>query len=308
MSLPIHQEIKEKLRCFIKNNKIPNILFYGNNGSGKKTLLFEFINDIYNKNQETTQQLQPKPQNYNMDDLLFVIHCSHMKGIKFIRDELKLFAKTNINSNYGCHFKSVVLLNADKLTIDAQSALRRCIEIFNHNTRFFIVVEDKNKMLKPIISRFCEMYIPTPVLDGKEINLHSYKLENFHLISSTHTKTQIQKSINYITLFKKIQSLLKEPSIGETKTQSTPTTRLLQYAEELYENGYSANELSNMFLDRKQMTKLNTKEELKLYEFLMTFDIIKREIRNEKILIFFILHFLFIDKNFNYELLNSFMD
>ena len=40
--------------------------------------------------------------------------------------------------------------NADKLTIDAQSALRRCIELFSHNTRFFIVVEDKNKLLRPI--------------------------------------------------------------------------------------------------------------------------------------------------------------
>ena len=47
-------------------------------------------------------------------------------------------------------FKSIILLNADKLTIDAQSALRRCIEVFNHTTRFFIIVEDRYKLLKPI--------------------------------------------------------------------------------------------------------------------------------------------------------------
>ena len=65
------------------------------------------------------------------------VNCAHGKGIKFIREELKFFAKTNINLKEGEIFKSIVLLNADKLTIDAQSALRRCIELFNHTTRFF---------------------------------------------------------------------------------------------------------------------------------------------------------------------------
>ena len=42
-------------------------------------------------------------------------------------------------------------MNADKLTIDAQSALRRLIELFSHTTRFFIIIEDKYKLLKPIL-------------------------------------------------------------------------------------------------------------------------------------------------------------
>ena len=51
------------------------------------------------------------------------------------------------NSNETNRFKTIILSNADKLTIDAQSALRRCIELFSHTTRFFIIVEDKYKML-----------------------------------------------------------------------------------------------------------------------------------------------------------------
>ena len=58
---------------------------------------------------------------------------------------------------WGIFFKSIVLFNADKLTIDAQSALRRCIEQFSHTTRFFIVVEEQSKLLKPIVSRFCNI-------------------------------------------------------------------------------------------------------------------------------------------------------
>ena len=88
------------------------------------------------------------------------VNCAHGKGIKFIRDELKQFAKTNIQFDDNNLFKSIVMYNADELTIDAQSALRRCIELFSHTTRFFIVVENKHKLLKPILSRFCEIYVP----------------------------------------------------------------------------------------------------------------------------------------------------
>ena len=43
----IHQNIEEKLDYFIKNKKIPNILFHGPSGSGKRTLILKFIDNIY---------------------------------------------------------------------------------------------------------------------------------------------------------------------------------------------------------------------------------------------------------------------
>ena len=146
----MHQPIVEKLEYFHDNHKIPNILFHGPSGSGKKTIVRNFLNLIYGGNKD------------KIKDFVMSVNCAHGKGIKFIREELKFFAKTHINSNGGDMFKSIVLLNADKLTIDAQSALRRCIELFSHTTRFFIIVEDKYKLLKPILSRFCEMYVPEP--------------------------------------------------------------------------------------------------------------------------------------------------
>ena len=148
--LNIHQNIKDKLDSFHKNKRIPNIIFNGPSGSGKSKLVNDFITLIYDNNKE------------KIKDFVMYVNCAHGKGIKFIRDELKFFAKTHINSNGGDTFKSIILLNGDKLTMDAQSALRRCIELFSHNTRFFIIVEDKYKMLKPILSRFCEIYIPEP--------------------------------------------------------------------------------------------------------------------------------------------------
>ena len=50
-------------------------------------------------------------------------------GIKLIREDLKFFGKLVITKDL---FKTVVLYNGDKLTIDAQCALRRCIEVFSN--------------------------------------------------------------------------------------------------------------------------------------------------------------------------------
>lgn len=80
-----------------------------------------------------------------------IVNCAHSKGIGFVRNEIKSFAQTAI---IHVPFKSVVLLNADHLSADAQSALRRCMEQFSHTTRFFGVVIDKDRLICPILSRF----------------------------------------------------------------------------------------------------------------------------------------------------------
>ena len=43
----IHKNIHNKLDVFIKNRKIPNIIFYGPHGSGKTFILNRFIHSIY---------------------------------------------------------------------------------------------------------------------------------------------------------------------------------------------------------------------------------------------------------------------
>ena len=45
--MDIHCAIKEKLNMFLKSNNVPHILLYGPYGSGKKTLLIDFIKSIY---------------------------------------------------------------------------------------------------------------------------------------------------------------------------------------------------------------------------------------------------------------------
>jgi DNA polymerase III delta prime subunit len=159
----------EKLNFFLKEGKIPNIIFHGPPNSGKKTILNAFIQNIY-KDKDIIQQQVMK------------VNCAYGKGIKFIREELKYFSKMNTHFL----FKSILLLNAEKLTPDAQFALRRCIEEFSHNTRYFIVTTDKYRLIKPILSRFSEIYMcALPEI------LNTTPNENFPRIMQTLTPENI---------------------------------------------------------------------------------------------------------------------
>lgn len=136
--------IEEKLDTFISKNQIPNIIFYGDCNTNKEDIVNKFLYKIY-KNKEDAKKY------------IMFVDCAHGKGIKFVREDIKHFAKTNIHNKI--QFKSIVLYNADKLTIDAQSALRRCIEVFSHSSRFFMIVENISKLLNPIHSRFCTLFV-----------------------------------------------------------------------------------------------------------------------------------------------------
>ena len=271
MKLNIHQNIREKLEYFQSIHKIPNIIFHGPSGSGKRTIVSEFISNVYDNDRE------------KIKSLVMYVNCAHGKGIKFIREELKFFAKTHINSNGGNIFKSIILLNADKLTMDAQSALRRCIELFSHNTRFFIIVEDKYNLLKPILSRFCEIYVPEPLYNGKIINLYKYNLEQTFFLQD------VKKS--------RTDWLKKE--LGRSVLQTTTIQKLMTLCTKLYDKGYSGLDILNL-LENTNFLETQINQERR-YELLIAFNRVREEFRNEKLLILFILNFVYLSSELSLE-------
>jgi DNA polymerase III delta prime subunit len=261
--LDIHTNIKDKLKYFHSVKRIPNIIFNGPSGSGKSSIVNDFINLIYNSNKE------------QIKDFVMYVNCAHGKGIKFIREELKFFAKTHIHSNGGDIFKSIVLFNGDKLTMDAQSALRRCIELFSHTTRFFIIVEDKYKLLRPILSRFCEIYVSEPEIDGNITNIYKYNLEKtFKLTDVKNTRIEWLK--------KELKKMVKV---------NVKDDDLFDLSMKLYEKAYNGLDLIKLIEDGE----FNLEDD-KRYELLVSFSKVRKEFRNEKLLMLFILNFLFLDK------------
>tara|TARA_B110000495_G_C22897336_1_gene523560 strand:- start:135 stop:944 length:810 start_codon:yes stop_codon:yes gene_type:complete len=264
MNISLHTDIHKKIDYFLKTNKIPNIIFHGPPGGGKHTIVNTFINNIYNNNKELLKAY------------VMYVNCAHGKGIKFVREELKFFAKTHINIKGTGHFKTIVMTNADKLTIDAQSALRRCIESFSHSTRFFIIVGDRYKLLKPILSRFCEIFVSEPVINDEYTNLHNYSINQ--CFNNTTEKTK------QLVWLKKYLD----------KQKNTTISGILKMSNTLYEKGYSGLDISNYLVNSKM-------EDERKYQLLLVFDKIKGEFRNEKLLIFFMFNYIFIRSDIDLE-------
>jgi DNA polymerase III delta prime subunit len=249
-----NQNINSKLDSFLKNERIPHIIFYGPPGSGKKTILSRFLKAIYGNEAK-------------MYSNVMFVNCAHSKGIKFIREELKFFAKTNTQLNTGIQFKSIVLLNAEHLTVDAQSAMRRCIEQFSTNTRFFIVITNKNKLLIPILSRFCEIYVPSSVdSEGNEVNLHN-----------PQRVIDVDFRLNRQETLKNMMEKIEENHLD-----------MVNVSSELYENAFSAVDIMEWM--KHQNERWSSFEKANIG---MCFMKAKSEFRCEKLLMLFMLDFMY---------------
>jgi hypothetical protein len=272
--LQIHESILHRLDEFIEKNQIPHIIFHGPSGSGKQTLVREFIQKIYGGDK------------LKMKTHVMTVNCSHGKGIQFIREELKFFAKANAQSKSNleggqfCEFKIIMLLNAHHLTVDAQSALRRCIELFSYNTRFFIVVENKDKLLNPILSRFCDIFVPEPTVEHETINMHQYVLsQQFSAMNKHHQEDVAAKTRELDNAF------VEGAYSSDTGKSYTPS---MESVNRLYELGISCLDLMEWVKTKKSILSHS-----EYTQAVMRFYQIKPQFRCEKLLMLFMIHYIF---------------
>tara|TARA_B100001175_G_scaffold271696_1_gene244511 strand:+ start:298 stop:1089 length:792 start_codon:yes stop_codon:yes gene_type:complete len=261
--IPIHSSVQNRLDSFHASKKVPNLIFHGASGTGKQTIVHNFLKQIYDNDRA------------KMKSNIMIVNCAHGKGIKFIREELKLFAKSKVQYNKGVLFKTIVLLNADYLTNDAQSALRRCIELFTNNTRFFIVLQNKNKLLKPILSRFCEIYIPEYTNeDGSINNLHKVNLASKFPLDNRDFQNKFSRFI--------------ESEVLNLEKSKYDQKLFIDISTKLYEMGYSVLDLIDFFQNNEIFDCQKT------INIIIYFNKIKSEYRCEKLILLSILDYAFL--------------
>ena len=92
-----------------------------------------------------------------MYDRILELNASDEKGIDTVREKIITFAKESISNgdpNYPSPpYKIIILDEADAITLDAQSALRKVIEASSNITRFCFTCNYIEKIIDPIISR-----------------------------------------------------------------------------------------------------------------------------------------------------------
>jgi replication factor C small subunit len=134
------KDIIKGISNLIKSPDIPHMLFAGPAGVGKTTTALciarEILGDEWKKN-------------------TLELNASDERGIKMVRERVKEFAasiKLAGDKEYGKP-KIVILDEADEMTSDAQTALRRIIEDSAKTTRFIIICNYLSQIIDPIQSR-----------------------------------------------------------------------------------------------------------------------------------------------------------
>lgn len=130
------------LNTSIKTGQMPHLLMYGPPGTGKTSTVLAMAKEMFGKDFYKHRILE--------------LNASDERGISVVRDKIKKFAQRKIanNPNQNCPPIQIIILDeADSMTVDAQSALRRIIEAFSTNTRFCIICNYISKIIDPLASR-----------------------------------------------------------------------------------------------------------------------------------------------------------
>ncbi|KAI1661394.1 putative replication factor protein [Daldinia decipiens] len=135
------------LQRTLQASNLPHMLFYGPPGTGKTSTILALAKELYGPEMIKSRVLE--------------LNASDERGISIVREKVKDFARMQLTnppagykSRYPCPpFKIIILDEADSMTQDAQSALRRTMETYSKITRFCLICNYVTRIIDPLASR-----------------------------------------------------------------------------------------------------------------------------------------------------------
>jgi replication factor C subunit 2/4 len=140
------------LQRTLQASNLPHMLFYGPPGTGKTSTILALAKELYGPELIHSRVLE--------------LNASDERGISIVREKVKDFARQQLSNppsgpagveyrkRYPVPpFKIIILDEADSMTQDAQSALRRTMETYSKITRFCLVCNYVTRIIDPLASR-----------------------------------------------------------------------------------------------------------------------------------------------------------
>ncbi|MFH0986930.1 MAG: replication factor C small subunit [Candidatus Micrarchaeota archaeon] len=207
-----HEPIMKRLEVYAKQKNMPSMLFAGPAGIGKTTAALALAHELYGD---------------EYGENFLELNASDERGIDVIRGKIKDFAAA---MPYGdAKFKIIFLDEADALTNDAQSALRRTMENYTRTTRFILSCNYSSKIIEPIQSR-CALFRFKPLTE-KEIVRGLEGISKEEKISPDKTAYEalvyasegdMRKSINYLQTASSMGGKIDENAVYAVASRARP--------------------------------------------------------------------------------------
>ena len=207
------EEIVSRLQEFVKRAAMPHCLFAGPPGTGKTTAALCLAHDLFGE---------------RFQDVFMELNASDERGIDVVRTTVKEFAR--MASLSSVPFKILVLDEADNMTSDAQSALRRTMEKYTETWRFILCCNYSGRIIEPIQSR-CALFRFTPLPDERIVeNLHRIAKNEGLKFTETGLKSVVEvaegdlrKAINTLQAASSVSKGITEESVYQVVGRAKPT-------------------------------------------------------------------------------------
>jgi len=269
--------IVSRIRSFVENKQVPHLLFAGPAGCGKSTLSLIIAREMFGK---------------RWKNCFLEMNASDERGIGIIRSKIKDFARTKAIGNIP--YKIIFLDEADSLTPEAQSALRRTMESYAKICRFCLSCNYSSRIIEPIQSR-CAVFrfksiseddIKTRlkiIAEGEKVKISPKALDSVCYLA----EGDIRKAINIVQSSAAVGDIT-DKSVFETVASAHPSEirKLMELAlkgnfldsrkmlvDLLYKKGVAAEDIIKIVskevisMDITEKHKINLMEKIGEYEY-----------------------------------------